>query len=134
MKLRRRLKAGVFTVLGINVAALLMVLAQGCRQEGLPPASVLASTNSPVPSETVNSFSVSTNQSALNAPRAQLEQTNSPVAGTMEYTMVKGDTFTTLAKKFHVPLKAIVEANPGVNPGRLQAGQRIRIPSQQQLR
>jgi LysM repeat protein len=45
-----------------------------------------------------------------------------------EYTIAPGDNFSSLAKKFHITTKALVDANPGVEPTRLQIGQKIHIP------
>ncbi|HUO09861.1 MAG TPA: LysM peptidoglycan-binding domain-containing protein [Phycisphaerae bacterium] len=45
------------------------------------------------------------------------------------YTIQKGDTFGSLAKKNHTTSKAILAANPGVNPNRLKVGQKINMPS-----
>jgi glycerophosphoryl diester phosphodiesterase len=43
------------------------------------------------------------------------------------HTIKKGDTFYSLAKKYHTSVSAIRKLNPGVKPERLQIGQRIRI-------
>jgi LysM repeat protein len=40
----------------------------------------------------------------------------------------KGDSFYTIAKKFNVTQKAIQEANPKVDPLKLQLGQKITVP------
>ena len=45
-----------------------------------------------------------------------------------EYAIQKGDTIGALAKKNHTSTKAILAANPGVNPNRLKIGQKIKIP------
>ena len=52
-----------------------------------------------------------------------------PAAGAQEYTIQKGDKFATLAPKFGVTVKAIQEANPNVDPRKLQIGQKIQIPA-----
>lgn len=39
-----------------------------------------------------------------------------------------GDTFSGLARQYGVRLRDLEEANPGVNPNRLQIGQEIQIP------
>jgi LysM repeat protein len=44
------------------------------------------------------------------------------------YAIQKGDTFGGLAKKNHTTTKAILAANPGVNPNRLKIGQKINLP------
>jgi len=51
-----------------------------------------------------------------------------PTAAT-EYTIVKGDTFERIAKNSHVSIKAIADANPGIEPTKLKIGQKIHIPS-----
>ena len=45
-----------------------------------------------------------------------------------EYAIQKGDTIGALAKKNHTTTKAVLAANPGVNPNRLKVGQKIKIP------
>jgi LysM repeat protein len=45
-----------------------------------------------------------------------------------EYVIVSGDTLGGLAHKNGVSLKALLEANPGVNPKKLHVGQKIQIP------
>lgn len=52
----------------------------------------------------------------------------SACAGTT-YTIQLGDTFYLLAQRFGVTLQALVNANPGVDPARLQVGQTICIPT-----
>lgn len=45
-----------------------------------------------------------------------------------EYRIAKGDTFEIIAKKFHVSITALEEANPGLEPKKLQIDQVIIIP------
>ncbi len=44
------------------------------------------------------------------------------------YTIKAGDNFTNIAKRYKVSLNDLMQANPGVDPQRLQIGQEIRIP------
>lgn len=44
------------------------------------------------------------------------------------YTIQAGDTFWQLARRFNVPLQNLLNANPGVDPERLEVGQVICIP------
>jgi len=44
------------------------------------------------------------------------------------HTIVKGDTFGSLAKQYHTTIKAITKANPGVDSSHLKIGQKINIP------
>jgi len=48
--------------------------------------------------------------------------------GSMPYTIVSGDTFFSLARRFNTTVDALIRANPGVNPDALLIGQRICIP------
>lgn len=45
------------------------------------------------------------------------------------YTIKAGDTYYKLSRQFGVSIDAIIRANPGVNPDRLQIGQVICIPT-----
>jgi LysM repeat protein len=47
---------------------------------------------------------------------------------TFAYTIVAGDTFYQLARRYGTTTEAIMAANPGVDPRRLQIGQRVCIP------
>jgi LysM repeat protein len=59
---------------------------------------------------------------------ASVVDTTAPTAGATEYVVAKGDTLSTIATKFHVTVKAIEAANPGVEPTKLQIGQKLHIP------
>jgi LysM repeat protein len=58
-----------------------------------------------------------------NAPPAQ-----PPAEAPTVHEVAKGDTLTSVAKKYGVSVKAIEEANPGVDPKALKIGQKILIP------
>lgn len=47
------------------------------------------------------------------------------------YTVRAGDTFWTISRQTGVPLDRLLAANPGVDPERLQIGQRICIPGEE---
>jgi LysM repeat protein len=127
---RARVKIAVFVVLAIHGIGLLALLMQGCKKE--PDASTqtamdqatntatptFESTNQPV-AETSPPPPLSTN----------VDTATVPAAATTEYTIAKGDTLGTIAKKFHVTVKAITDANPGVEPTKLKIGQTIHIPA-----
>jgi LysM repeat protein len=49
-------------------------------------------------------------------------------SGTTSYIIRAGDTYFRLAQRFGTTVSAIAAANPGVDPNRLQVGQRICIP------
>ncbi|MCC5788166.1 MAG: LysM peptidoglycan-binding domain-containing protein, partial [Opitutales bacterium] len=44
------------------------------------------------------------------------------------HVIESGDTFSGLARQYEVRVQDLEEANPGVNPNRLQIGQEIQIP------
>ncbi len=50
-------------------------------------------------------------------------------ANTTPYTIRAGDTLFELAREYNTTVDAILRANPGLDPGNLQIGQRICIPS-----
>jgi peptidoglycan endopeptidase LytE len=50
-------------------------------------------------------------------------------AGASEYVIASGDTLGAIAKKNGVSLKALIEANPGINPKKLQIGHKVQIPA-----
>ena len=61
------------------------------------------------------------------APAPAPEPTPTPTSGS-EYKIQKGDIAFNLAKKHGVTLKALKEANPNVDLGKLKVGQTIQIP------
>jgi peptidoglycan DL-endopeptidase LytF len=129
---RARVKIAVFVVLAIHGIGLLALLMQGCKKE--PEAPLLAPeqpTNTateaaqppPPPPVDTNLAPVVTN------PLPPAPETNPlPPASPTTYKVVQGDTLSTIAKKFHVSLNALMAANPGVEPTRLQIGQTLQIP------
>jgi len=125
-KRRSRMKLGVFCVLVAGVAGLTAMLIQGCKREQseTPPETPPVDTNAVV---------IDTNATAMvasNAPVAPPVVVPPPPAvpsGT-EYVVVHGDTLAKIAKKNSVSLKALKEANPGVEPTKLKVGQKLTIP------
>jgi LysM repeat protein len=70
------------------------------------------------------------------APIVQPAPMPTPVAAappattdTREYAIAKGDTLGALAKKNGVSLKAMLAANPGIDPKKLKVGQKVQIPA-----
>lgn len=45
------------------------------------------------------------------------------------HTIAKGETLSTLAKKYNVSLASILTANPGIEPNKLAIGQKVNIPA-----
>ena len=52
-----------------------------------------------------------------------------PAPTTEDYTVIKGDTFASIAKKSGTTVKAIVEANPSVDAKKLKIGQKLHLPT-----
>ena len=51
-------------------------------------------------------------------------------SGAKTYKIKSGDYLAKIAKKFKVSIKALQDANPGIEPSKLQIGQEINIPQQ----
>ncbi len=146
-KRRSRLKLGVFCVLAVGVCGLAAMLIQGCKREeteNQPPENQPPVDTNMAPAET------NTNQPSMEAsnppvaptppeaaqqppptpapqPAPPAEQAPAPTEN--EYVIVKGDTLSKIAKANGVTVKAIEEANPGVEPTRLKVGQKLVIPA-----
>ncbi len=72
-------------------------------------------------------------RTAAAPPRAADNNDGPPAADAPEGTVhviESGDTLSRVASRYGVPLSRLMEANPGVNPNRLQIGQRIFIPEE----
>lgn len=128
---RSRIKVAFFCVVGVHVVAIIAaLLAQGCRREEVPPPDtgqipVLPDTTL-LPLDT-NPPPVTLVDTSL--PPAHVEPPPPPIEpSAIEYTIVRGDSFSAIATRFGVTAKAIQEANPGVDPLRLQIGQKIMVP------
>jgi LysM repeat protein len=127
---RARVKIAVFFVLTIHGVALLALLMQGCQKEketaktdqSTPAAPTFDSTNAPVP-EVIGAVPPTN-------PPSIPESAPIPAApaAVSEYTVVQGDTFSTIAKKFKVSTPAVIAANPGAEPTKLHVGQKLHIP------
>lgn len=138
---RARVKIAVFVVLAIHGIGLMALLMQGCQKPPEAPPTPPEPTNAPPTFvEPTNPPVVPTNvptppTNAAVAPGTPATPTGPEVtapampSGGTEYTIAKGDTFGMLAKKFHVSVKAITEANPGVDSTKLKIGQKIHIPA-----
>ncbi|MBO8171603.1 MAG: LysM peptidoglycan-binding domain-containing protein [Bacillaceae bacterium] len=48
--------------------------------------------------------------------------------GSITYTVRRGDTFYAIARRFNISVRALIRANPGINPQALLIGQKICIP------
>ncbi|NBV49046.1 MAG: LysM domain-containing protein [Verrucomicrobia bacterium] len=66
-------------------------------------------------------------QKVAAAPKAAASGKAASPAGPGEYVVAKGDNLGSIAKKNGISLKAIQDLNPGVNPNRLQIGQKLKV-------
>ena len=123
-KTRARVRLAVFFVLSIHVIGLMSLLMQGCRKP-TEPEQPPTDTNATAPPsmEATNPPAVDTNL----PPAAMAPPAAAP--GAQEYVVAKGDTFSSIAKKTGVTVKAIEEANPEVQPTKLKIGQKLQIPA-----
>jgi LysM repeat protein len=146
---RARVKIAVFFVLAIHGIGLMALLLQGCRRDDTatkndPTATTASTANTPeTPSiQTTNQLppenpsgqavvgNTGTTPGTQQTQDANSASATSPGPGGGEYTIAKGDTYSTIASHFHVTVKAIEDANVGVDPKRLQIGKKLHIPPQ----
>ncbi len=143
---RARVKIAIFLVLAIHGIGLLALLMQGCKKEpdasggtaggaaeatNAPPVTFTEPTNAPAGA--TNEVSAPSNPPppavVETAPAPTAPTSPGPALGATEYTIASGDNFSAIAKKFHVSLKALMDANPGAQPTKLKIGQKINIPA-----
>ena len=130
-KRRSRIKVGVFCVLAIGIVGLTAMLIQGCKREQTEENQPSLGTN-----ETAMNTNLPPAVEASNPP-VQLTSpimTSPPVAppetgaAATEYVVVKGDSFSKIAKKLSVSVKAIKAMNPNVESTKLKVGQKLSVP------
>jgi LysM repeat protein len=129
-KTRSRVKLAVFCVVVINVLGLTALLMQGCKREQTAENPVTTvDTNLPPTVETNLPPVAETNPPVLPPPVGTPTPPQVPENAATEYIVVQGDTFSKIAKKFGVTVKAVEAANPGVEPTKLKVGQKLSIPA-----
>jgi LysM repeat protein len=134
---RERFKIGVMAFVAMNIVLFLGLLIQGCQRE---PGNTDTAAAPPVPdtNETGVAAGTADTNSAV-PPTSELTPTNAyastetkPVpaapAATTDYTVVKGDSFSKIAKAQKVTVRALTEANPGVDSAKLKVGQVLHVP------
>jgi LysM repeat protein len=52
-----------------------------------------------------------------------------PTTAGADYVIASGDTFAAIAHRQHISVKALIEANPGVDARKLKVGQKIQLPA-----
>lgn len=152
---RARVKIAVFVVLAIHGIGVMALLMQGCKPSANKPVAQDQGPTNAVPEFVEETppqipIPVETNLNVLlsNVAMAQPEvpelpitphPTNEPpvdLRGTLppdvplatEHRVAKGDTLSGIAKKYNVSLRALQEANAGVDPTKLKIDQALKIP------
>src|SRR5262245_743471 len=138
---KSHVRIAVFTILAIHVVVISGLLIAGCKKDSetaqntasglstnlvpalVPPQDI--TTTPPTDVVTVPP-AASTTPGIISTPPTH-ELPAAP-AGTTEYTVAKGDSFSTIATKLGVPLKALIAANPNVDPKKLRPDQKIQVP------
>lgn len=155
---RARVKIAVFVVLAIHGIGLMALLMQGCKPSTSTNGSTTATndmpdfvqTNQPTLSATqltdytggVGALSnttsipqdlstIPTNTSVpidnvVAEPSIPIPPVSTQIT---EYKIAKGDTLSAIAKRNNVSLRALQDANPGIDPSKLKIDQTIRIPA-----
>ena len=140
-------RTAFFTIAAIHIVFIGGLLIQGgCKKSEdavavpedqappeLPPMDVTdtAPTNYEVPVVTNDPFQTAPPVVDTAPPVVDIAPPPTFATGTAarEYVVVKGDSFSSIAQKMNTSVRAIEQANPGVNPLRLQIGQRLQIPA-----
>jgi LysM repeat protein len=130
-KNRLRKRIALFGGFAVVTFGLVAVALQGCNGptgKGLEQAN---GTNGLPAFETPSNFPVAIEASAAPTVQAAVARPkpSHPVSTTSRpYRIAKGDNFDSIAKKFRIPVKALEDANPGLEPKKLQIDQVIQIP------
>src|SRR2546430_15931244 len=125
---RARVKIAVFFVLAIHGIGLMALLLQGCRRDDAAtktdqPTTTTAeampqlqTTNPPANESASGATTVAnpgTTPGTTSTPDANNATASSP--GGAEHTIAKGDTYSTIATHYHVTVRSLADANPGVD-------------------
>ncbi len=141
---RERFKIVVWTVVAANVLLFAGMLIQGCQREPASTATQESNAAGTVASET-NAPAAAQETSATNAPITPTFQPPAPETaaapavtnaaleavrpGTGQYSVVKGDSFYKIARAHRISMKALADANPGVDSAKLKVGQVLHLPT-----
>jgi LysM repeat protein len=134
---RARVKIAVFFVLAIHGVGLLALLMQGCKGEKDSASNQTAETNTTTyaaaPVETFTPTNAAIELPTNTAPVTPTLTTLTPVPPTdpgvaTDYVVKSGDTYATIARSKKVSVNSLKEANPGVEPTKLQIGQKLHVP------
>jgi len=112
-----------------QIGALTHALLEKTRSEPVPPATANALTNPMVVSSPV--VTVPTQQKSLTEAKSTevtilRAEAVSPLG---QHLVEKGDTLTSIAKRYNIPLSDLQVLNKGVNDRKLQIGQILKVPA-----
>ena len=140
---RERFRFVVWTIVVANVLLLIGLLIQGCQREPVDGGTSGGNAAGGASSETIgaamgqpildtNAPIAPTFQPPVTNSAAEPVVTNAPanpiVGSTRQYVVVKGDSFYKIAKANGITVKALTDANPGVDSAKLKVGQKLQIP------
>ncbi len=138
-KKRARVKVAVYSIFACNVLLISPLLIQGCRDKQ-PVDKTDTSATAPTNSDTTSNSTVDNSSNAapllptpatnpVVPPTPVVNQPPPIVATSTEYVIVKGDSFSKIAHTHGVSVKALEDANPGLDAAKLQIGKKIQIPA-----
>ncbi len=142
---KSHVRIAVFGILAVHVVVLGGLLILGCKREDkpaetaeTPPPMTNDLTPPPFGSDVVTTAATNLVAAATNViggippvvPLVVPPIVPPPdAAPATEHKIAKGESFSTLATKYHVSLKSIVDANPNLVPTKLKIGDVVKIPA-----
>lgn len=145
---KSRVQFTVLTILAVHAVVLGVVLLQGCKRTATDPnleLQALATNNPPPdafapPPVSTPPIEVAQPQTPIHVPPSATQLDTQPppalttppepfpTGGASQHVVVQGDTFSSIAKRYGVTVRAVAEANPGVESTRLKLGQKLNVP------
>jgi len=138
-----------YIIVAVHLVFLGGLLIQGCKKEDQPSARAGQPTNDsalpPLDQSNLYPTNAATSQTNPQQPESAAAppvanstlQSPAPTSATdlaipaapHDYVVIRGDTFSSIGKKFNLAASAIAKANPGVDPTRLKVGQKLVVPA-----
>ncbi|MDB6064338.1 MAG: hypothetical protein JWR26_546 [Pedosphaera sp.] len=144
-KKRARVKVAVYSIFGFNILFVSLFLIQGCSKHDPAiqndPNAALTATNdlAATDTNTIPSLPVPGTNVVVAQPPVTTTPPPTPVplplptaqanVSTTDYVIIKGDTYSTISKKFGVSVKALEAANPDVPPSKMKVGKALHVPA-----